>query len=68
MLEAIICKSCGAPLTGSKCEYCGAVYRGFEEETVTFYSDKQPVLTASLYKAALDALKNYNSHYWSDNA
>ena len=28
MMTANICVNCGAPLTGNKCEYCGAEYGG----------------------------------------
>jgi len=32
-MERLVCQTCGAPLRGSVCDYCGSRYKGIEIET-----------------------------------
>lgn len=33
-MQPRVCVNCGAPLEGSKCEYCGSVYHDENEERI----------------------------------
>ena len=58
------CPNCGAPITSSKCEYCGTVFRDFDRE---IYMLKQDIVNLGsrmraedIYAAAIKAMMSYS--------
>ena len=57
------CPNCGAPITSSKCEYCGTVFR---DQRIDFLIDenerlKQVSNIERLYNDAIFAIRAYSS-------
>jgi predicted amidophosphoribosyltransferase len=57
------CPNCGAPITGSRCEYCGTVFK-FNNDRISKLKMENQVLqnlivTNELYRRALDDMRRY---------
>lgn len=40
-MNKLNCPNCGAPISGSACEYCGTVFR--KKKTIKLYADGQVI-------------------------
>lgn len=49
-MESTNCPNCGAPLKGSKCEYCGTTTKDVDAEIARLEMEKQNVLNQINYQ------------------
>lgn len=57
------CPNCGAPITGSKCEYCGTVFKDIQREIYSLQMDTKALASAlrtqELFSEAIKAMGSY---------
>ena len=68
------CPNCGAPITGSTCEYCGTVFprRYHSDDEYTLLEAKNKCLEdqkviKELYDSAIFAMRAYSSGIFTEN-